>query len=94
MIVLGVMFIVGITTVILAASIVAEDSEKPSAKWDLTRVNGSHVMIQHAGGEPIQTEKLTVAVDGNTKSVTWSNELLVEGETALLNPRKAAEFMV
>lgn len=66
------------------ASIGEESTAPPEADWTLTRINESHVRVSHAGGEPVRTDRLTVAVGGQPRRVEWSATTLVEGEGGVL----------
>lgn len=63
-----------------ATSIQGESTSAPESDWTLTRINESHVRVSHAGGEPVPTEHLSVAVDGQHRRVQWSATLLTDGE--------------
>jgi hypothetical protein len=56
----------------------------PEADWDLTRLNDTYVRITHAGGEPVPTPDLTVAVDGRARHPEWTDTTLTEGDSAVL----------
>lgn len=66
---------------IAAASDTATDA--PDASWELDRVNGTHVRIVHAGGEPVDADRLVVSVDGYERTVTWDGEI-AEGDGGIL----------
>ena len=61
-----------------------QGSTAPETDWTLTRINGSHVRISHAGGDPVRTERLTVAVDGTPHLPQWSATMLTDGEYGLV----------
>lgn len=62
-----------------AVSVQEGSTPAPEADWTLERVNGSHVRVIHAGGEPVRSEHLSVAVDGQHRRVQWTATTLVDG---------------
>lgn len=83
--VLVLFIILGIVTLVLAAtSVQQEASAVPDANWNLTRINKSYVRITHVGGEPIQTEKLSVTVDGIPRQTQWTSRTLTGGEYGIV----------
>lgn len=63
-----------------ATSVGEQSTAPPETDWTLTSINESHVRVSHAGGEPVRTDRLTVAVDGQPRRVRWSATTLVDGE--------------
>ncbi|MFB6219511.1 MAG: hypothetical protein ABEH77_10130 [Halobacteriaceae archaeon] len=51
----------------------------PEAEWELERVNGSHVRITHAGGDPVPADDLVVRVEGYPRETGWSG-VVEEGD--------------
>ncbi|MFB6138531.1 MAG: hypothetical protein ABEJ42_09395 [Halobacteriaceae archaeon] len=54
-------------------------ADPPDASWRLERVNESHARIVHAGGEPVETEALSVIVVRYERPVNWTGALF-EGD--------------
>lgn len=77
-------------TVILAAvSTPGTGPSQPDANWTAERVNGTHVRIAHAGGEPVEREHLAVAVNGTERRVAWP-EVVVEGDAGVVRAREGS----
>lgn len=73
-----------------ATSVGEESTGAPETEWTLTRVNESHARVSHAGGEPVRTDRLTVAVDGQPRRVQWSATTLVDGESGIVRVSEGA----
>lgn len=76
---LVVVIVVSVAAIALS-SLSGQPDATPDADWTLTRVNDSFVRITHAGGEPVATTNLTVAVDGRPRHPAWTREVLTDGE--------------
>lgn len=80
-VILLVFIILSVAVLILAAMSAQERSvEQPETDWGLQQINESYVRIIHAGGEPVQTGKLSVTVDGTPRQPRWTATTLTEGE--------------
>jgi FlaG/FlaF family flagellin (archaellin) len=69
---------------IAATSVQQQSTTAPEADWTLTRINESHVRISHAGGDPVRTDRLSVAVDGTPHQLHWSATMLTEEEYGIV----------
>ena len=79
-VILLVFIILSVAVLILAAMSAQERSaEQPETDWDLQQITESYVRIIHAGGEPVQTGKLSVTVDGTPRHPQWTSITLTEG---------------
>ncbi|WP_117594803.1 type IV pilin [Haloprofundus halophilus] len=87
--VIGVILMVAIT-VILAAVIGTfvlglgdqVGNNAPQASFDFNYNNdGSEVTISHAGGATVNTDELSIIVDGGEETVTYSDTRVSSGET-------------
>lgn len=87
--VMGLLLVLGLVggTATLVAVGMNSDSgetvEKPVANWNAERVNDTYVRITHAGGDPVDTDRLVVTVGGNERTVTWS-ETVFPGDAGLV----------
>lgn len=73
---------------IVAMAILGGPSAGPSidAEWTLERVNESHAMIVHAGGEPVEGEHLVVTVDSYERGIDPAG-VVVEGDELVFEAR-------
>jgi len=55
-----------------ALELPGETEEPPSANWSVERVNDTHVVIAHGGGEPIPAEELAITVNGRNRPTPFS----------------------
>lgn len=84
--VIGVVIVLFIVAAVAALAIAAASgpgASAPDASWELERVNDTHVRVMHAGGDPIDAERLVVSVDGYERRVSWSGEIS-EGDAGIL----------
>lgn len=70
--------------VLIATSPQQQPAAKPDADWQLQKVNESYVRIRHAGGAPVQTENLTVTVDGTPRRPQWTAPTLTDGDAGVV----------
>lgn len=86
-IVLVLSIIVGLALVAFAATNANTSSERtanpPDVIWSLHPVNATHVRITHDGGEAVAASNILVTVNGNRRSMTWSNRL-TKGDTSIV----------
>ena len=79
--ILVVFIIFSVVVLVLAAMSAQERSaDLPEIDWELQQLNESYVRITHAGGNPVQTDKLSVTVDGTPRHPQWTSVTLTEGE--------------
>jgi len=74
--------VVGLGVMVFAAWAAPGATDAPNAEWDLVRQSGPYVSIVHAGGEPVDTEKLIVVVDGVKRPVDWGEPVMDDGDSA------------
>lgn len=84
-IVLMLLLIMSVAVLILTAmSAQQQSADIPDVDWNLTRINESYVRITHAGGEPVQTENLSVTVDGIPRQPQWTAPTLASGKYGIV----------
>jgi hypothetical protein len=69
---LALLIVVGLVVVGLSFAGSGSDNT-PQAEWDIERVNGTHVQVTHAGGEPVRRENLLVTVNSLRRATNWSD---------------------
>lgn len=77
-----VLFLILAFAVLILGAMSAEQrsDEIPNAEWELQQVNESHVRITHTGGDPVQTGKISVTVNGIPRYPQWTATTLTEGK--------------
>lgn len=55
-------------------------ADLPDADWELQQLNESYIRITHTVGDPVQTDKLSVTVDGKSRHRSWTSITPTEGE--------------
>jgi len=66
------LLVASVSVIIVSAPEVADTAEAPDSEWSLERVNSTHVLVQHKGGEPVAKANLTVIVDEYPRPTVWS----------------------
>lgn len=84
-IILVVFIIFSVAVLVLAAMSAQERSaDIPDTDWELQQLNESYVRITHTGGDPVQTDTLSVTVDGTPRHPQWTSMTLSEGEYGVI----------
>lgn len=80
--------------VVVATSVDQDSTAKPDTEWNLTRINESHIRIQHAGGDPVKTDRLTVTVDGRVRHPRWTASILTDGEYGVVRADERSKVIL
>lgn len=67
-----ILLVASVLVVIVTAPEVADTPEPPDSDWSFERVNETHAVIQHQGGEPVEIKNLTVIVEDYPRPAKWS----------------------
>lgn len=88
---LGALILVGLVAAlgvaVLAAMAGPTGASAPDAEFELDRINETHVEITHAGGEPVDTEKLVVTVVRYERQPSWDGTLF-EGSSGVVQAQE------
>ena len=77
--------IISIVIIILATISVQERSaDVPDVNWESQQINESHIRITHAGGEPVNADKISITVDGTPRQPQWTAITLAKGEYGIV----------
>jgi len=90
--VIGVVLMVAVT-VVLAAAIAAfvfpeasgVGNSAPNVQLDFSKTNGGDVEIRHAGGDPVDTDDVTVKVAGSTVSGVFTQDQLTADDRGTID---------
>lgn len=61
--------------VLAAVTAPSRTPDTPVADWQLERVDGTHVRITHAGGDPVRGDRLVVSVEGYDRRADWPDRV-------------------
>ncbi|MFB6104704.1 MAG: type IV pilin [Halobacteriaceae archaeon] len=74
------LLVASVGVMVLAGWAAPRATDAPNAEWDLVRQSGPYVSIVHAGGEPVDTDRLIVVVNGVKRQVEWDSRVIDDGD--------------
>lgn len=92
------LLVASVSVIVLAAPEVSQTPDAPESNWSIERVNSTHVTIGHEGGQPVDTDNLTVIVDEYPRTTRWSGNgsggFVSEGDSTVVQMSDGQDIAV